>query len=231
MKAFNTSSPHIYFQTLRDIGALHILFPEVDALFGVPQPEKHHPEIDSGIHTLLVLSQAKKLTNKASEPESVLFAALCHDLGKALTPKDILPHHYGHEYKGVAPTEALANRLKVPVHIKEFAKLVAEFHTLCHKIMELRPETVIKLFNKLDVWRKPLRFFDFLLVCEADSKGRLGFEEREYPQAAYAKQLYTVANKVDVQKVIADGFEKENIRIELDKRREYAIKKFKQIKI
>ena len=231
LKAFHTSSPHIYFQTLRDIGALHILFPEVDALFGVPQPEKHHPEIDSGIHTLLVLSQAKKLTNKASEPESVLFAALCHDLGKALTPKDILPHHYGHEYKGVTTTEVLANRLKVPVHIKEFAKLVAEFHTLCHKIMELRPETVIKLFNKLDVWRKPLRFFDFLLVCEADSKGRLGFEEREYPQADYAKQLYAVANKVDVQKVIADGFEKENIRIELDKRREYAIKKFKQIKI
>ncbi|KAE9537140.1 multifunctional CCA tRNA nucleotidyl transferase/2'3'-cyclic phosphodiesterase/2'nucleotidase/phosphatase [Ursidibacter arcticus] len=228
-KAFNTPSPHIYFQTLHHIGALAILFPEVNALFGVPQPEKHHPEIDSGIHTLLVLAQAKKLADKANDPESVLFAALCHDLGKALTPKEILPHHYGHEYKGIAPTEKLASRLKVPTHSKEFAKLVAEFHTHSHKIMELRPETVIKLFNKLDVWRKPQRFFDFLLVCEADSKGRLGFEQREYPQADYAKQLYAIANQIDVQKVIADGFEKANIKTELDKRRQFAIKQFKQM--
>ncbi|MGY4675487.1 multifunctional CCA addition/repair protein [Ursidibacter arcticus] len=228
-KAFNTPSPHIYFQTLHHIGALAILFPEVNALFGVPQPEKHHPEIDSGIHTLLVLAQAKKLADKTNDPESVLFAALCHDLGKALTPKEILPHHYGHEYKGIVPTEKLASRLKVPTHSKEFAKLVAEFHTHSHKIMELRPETVIKLFNKLDVWRKPQRFFDFLLVCEADSKGRLGFEQREYPQADYAKQLYAIANQIDVQKVIADGFEKANIRTELDKRRQFAIKQFKQM--
>ncbi|KAE9540282.1 multifunctional CCA addition/repair protein [Ursidibacter maritimus] len=227
-KAFNTPSPHIYFQTLHHIGALATLFPEVNALFGVPQPEKHHPEIDSGIHTLLVLAQAKKLADKANDPESVLFAALCHDLGKALTPKEILPHHYGHEYKGIVPTEKLASRLKVPTHTKEFAKLVTEFHTHSHKIMELRPETVIKLFNKLDVWRKPQRFFDFLLVCEADSKGRLGFEQREYPQADYAKQLYSIANQIDVQKVIADGFEKANIKTELDKRRQFAIKQFKQ---
>ena len=110
-KAFATDTPHIYFQVLREVGALKVLFPEVEALFGVPQPEKHHPEIDSGVHTLMVLEQAKKLADRANDPESVLFAALCHDLGKALTPKDILPHHYGHEQKGIAPTEQLANRL------------------------------------------------------------------------------------------------------------------------
>ncbi|WP_373778257.1 multifunctional CCA addition/repair protein [Glaesserella sp.] len=228
-KAFATETPHIYFQVLRQVGALNVLFPEVDALFGVPQPEKHHPEIDSGVHTLMVVEQAKKLAVRANDPESVLFAALCHDLGKALTPKDILPHHYGHEQKGVAPTEQLANRLKVPAHTKAFAKLVTEFHTHSHKIKELRPETVVKLFNQLDVWRKPERFFDFLLVCEADTKGRLGFEKREYPQAAYAKQLYAIANQIDVQTVIKDGFEKANIRVEMDKRRCKALKMFKKI--
>lgn len=227
-KAFATDSPQIYFQVLRNVGALAVLFPEVDALFGVPQPEKHHPEIDSGVHTLLVLEQAKKLSAHANDPDSVLFAALCHDLGKALTPKDILPHHYGHEYQGVAPTATLANRLKVPTHTKDFAKLVAEFHTHSHKMAELRPETVLKLFNKLDVWRKPERFFDFLLVCEADSKGRLGFEQREYPQAELAKQYYFAASAVDVKAVIADGFQQAEIRKELDKRRWQAIKNLKQ---
>ncbi|MDO4697359.1 MAG: multifunctional CCA addition/repair protein [Pasteurellaceae bacterium] len=222
-KAFATDSPQIYFEVLREVGALKVLFPEVDALFGVPQPEKHHPEIDSGVHTLLVLEQAKKLSAQANDPESLLFAALCHDLGKALTPKEILPHHYGHEQKGVAPTQQLANRLKVPAHTKEFAKLVTEFHTHCHKIAELRPETVLKLFNRLDVWRKPERFVDFLLACKADSRGRLGFENRDYPQLELAQKLYDVANNVQVQGVIADGFEKAAIRAELDKRRQVAI--------
>lgn len=226
-KAFATENPHIYFSVLRATGALKVLFPEVDALFGVPQPEKHHPEIDSGVHTLLVLQQAKILSTQADDAEAVLFGALCHDLGKALSPKDNLPHHYGHELKGVKPTEQLANRLKAPSHVKEFAKLVAEFHTHCHKMAELRPETVIKLFNKLDVWRKPKRFFDYLLVCEADSKGRLGFETRDYPQAELAKRYYQVANAVDVQQVIAGGFEKQAIRIELDRRRILALKAIK----
>ena len=226
-KAFATDSPHVYFNILRLVGALKVLFPEVDALFSVPQPEKHHPEIDSGVHTLMVLEQAKKLADKANDPESVLFAALCHDLGKALSPKDNLPHHYGHEQKGVVPTTNLANRLKVPTQMKDFAKLVTEFHTHSHKMMELRPETVLKLFNKLDVWRKPERFYDFLLVCEADTKGRLGFEHRDYPQAEFAKALYLAASQVDVQQVIADGFANAQIRSELDKRRQAVIKQLK----
>lgn len=226
-KAFATDHPEIYFHVLRQVGALKVLFSEVDALFGVPQPEKHHPEIDSGIHTLMVLAQAKKLSANAHSPENVLFASLCHDLGKALSPKDNLPHHYGHEVHGIKPTVNLASRLKVPSETKEFAKLVTEFHTHCHKMAELRPETVIKLFNHLDVWRKPQRFFDYLLVCEADSQGRLGFESREYPQAALAKRYYETANQVDVQKVIQDGFEKQAIREELNRRRIQAVKTLK----
>lgn len=227
-KAFETENPQVYFEVLRQIGALKVLFPEVDRLFGVPQPPQHHPEIDSGVHTLMVLTQAKKLAVQAHNPLNLLFGALCHDLGKGLTDKAILPHHYGHEQRGVQPTRELANRFKVPTEVKDFAILVAEFHTHSHKMAELRPETVIKLFNSLDVWRKPQRFFDFLLVCEADSKGRLGFENRPYPQADLAKQFYQIANQVDVQSVIADGFEKAQIREELNRRRAWAIKQFKQ---
>lgn len=223
-KAFETDSPAIYFSLLREIGALAVLFPELDALFGKPQPEKHHPEIDSGVHTLMVLTQAKQFAKQAENPTALLFAALCHDLGKSLTPAEMLPHHYGHEQKGIAPARALANRLKVSDDEKSLALLVTEYHTHCHKIAELRPETVLKLFNALDVWRRPARFQDFLFACEADARGRLGFEQRAYPQAALAKRYWQAALQVDVQAVIADGFEKQAIREELNKRRIKAIR-------
>ncbi|HDL1221901.1 TPA: multifunctional CCA addition/repair protein [Mannheimia haemolytica] len=226
-KAFETDNPHVYFDILRLIGALKVLFPELDRLFGVPQPPQHHPEIDSGKHTLMVLQQAKRLAKKAENPTALLFAALCHDLGKGLTPADILPHHYGHEVKGIQPTRELANRLKIPTEIKDFALLVTEYHTHCHKMTELRPETVIKLFNSLDVWRKPNRFFDFLFACEADARGRLGFEQRNYPQPELAKKYYQAAIEIDVQQVIQDGFEKQAIREELNKRRVYAVRSIK----
>lgn len=228
-KAFNTDHPDVYFSVLKEVGALAVLFPEVDALFGIPQPEKHHPEIDAGIHTLLVLQQAVKLASKSANKEALLFAALCHDLGKALTPSDILPKHHGHEQRGIQPTQQLANRLKVPTEYKEFAKLCTEFHSHIHRIAELRPETVMKLFNRFDVWRKPERFFDFLLLCEADSKGRLGFEERDYPSTQIAQKYYQAASSVNVQQVIAEGFEKEQIRDELLRRRTLAIKRQKQL--
>ncbi|AHG79892.1 Multifunctional CCA protein [Mannheimia varigena USDA-ARS-USMARC-1388] len=227
-KAFQEESPQIYFEVLRKVGALKVLFPEFDKLFGVPQPPQHHPEIDSGVHTLMVIEQAKRLAKNAENPTALLFSALCHDLGKGLTPSDILPHHYGHEVKGIQPTRNLANRLKTPTEVKDFALLVTEYHTHCHKMAELRPETVIKLFNALDVWRKPKRFFDFLLACEADAKGRLGFENQNYSQAELTKSYYYAAMEVDVQQVIQDGFEKQAIREELNKRRIYTIKRIKQ---
>lgn len=138
-----------------------------------------------------------------------------------------MPHHYGHEVKGIQPTRELANRLKIPTEIKDFALLVTEYHTHCHKMAELRPETVIKLFNSLDVWRKPNRFFDFLFACEADARGRLGFEQRNYPQPELAKKYYQAAIEIDVQQVIQDGFEKQAIREELNKRRVYAVRSIK----
>ena len=228
-KALNEKNPEIYFETLHKTGALRVLFPEIDALYGVPNPVKHHPEVDSFIHTMLVLKQAVNLTenNPILNKSAVRFAAICHDLGKALTPQNILPHHYGHEQAGIKPTRALCKRLKVPSYFQELAELTCEFHTHIHKAFELRAETVITLFNRFDVWRKPQRFQEFLQVCLADTRGRTGFETKDYPQIDYINQLLQAANEVDVQQVIADGFEKQEIRNELTKRRILTVKQTK----
>ena len=224
-KALNEKNPEIYFETLRQIGALKVLFPELNALYGVPNPPQHHPEIDSVIHTMLVLQQAVKLTQDKPEINkgAVRFAAICHDLGKALTPKEILPHHYGHEQAGIKPTRELCKRFRVPNYYQALAELACEYHSHIHKAFELRAETIIKLFNRFDVWRKPQRFQEFLLVCLADTRGRTGFEYQEYPQIDYINVLLNVANQTDVQQVIADGFEKEGIHNELTRRRSKAI--------
>ena len=228
-KALNEKNPEIYFETLHKTGALRVLFPEIDALYGVQNPVKHHPEVDSFIHTMLVLKQAVNLTenNPILNKSAVRFAAICHDLGKALTPQNILPHHYGHEQAGIKPTRSLCKRLKVPSYFQELAELTCEFHTHIHKASELRAETVITLFNRFDVWRKPQRFQEFLQVCLADTRGRTGFENKDYPQINYLNQLLQAANEVDVQQVIADGFEKQEIRNELTKRRILAVKQTK----
>ena len=227
-KALNEPHPEIYFETLHQVGALKILLPEIAALDGVPNPAKYHPEIDSFIHTMLVLQQAVKLTENTNLNKSaVRFAAICHDLGKALTPQNILPHHYGHEQAGIKPTRTLCKRLKVPSYFQELTELTCEFHTHIHKAFELRAETVITLFNRFDVWRKPQRFQEFLQVCLADTRGRTGFENKDYPQIDYINQLLHSANEVDVQQVIADGFEKQEIRNELMKRRILAVKQTK----
>ncbi len=228
-KALNEKNPEIYFETLHKTGALSVLFPEIDALYGMPNPVKHHPEVDSFIHTMLVLEQAVNLTenNPILNKSAVRFAAICHDLGKALTPQNILPHHYGHEQAGIKPTRSLCKRLKVPSYFQELAELTCEFHTHIHKAFELRAETVITLFNRFDVWRKPQRFQEFLQVCLADTRGRTGFENKDYPQIDYINQLLRSANEVDVQQVIADGFEKQEIRNELTKRRILAVKQTK----
>ena len=228
-KALNEKNPEIYFETLHKTGALSVLFSEIDALHGVPNPVKHHPEVDSFIHTMLVLKQAVNLTenNPILNKSAVRFAAICHDLGKALTPQNILPHHYGHEQAGIKPTRSLCKRLKVPSYFQELAELTCEFHTHIHKAFELRAETVITLFNRFDVWRKSQRFQEFLQVCLADTRGRTGFENKDYPQIDYINQLLHAANEVDVQQVIADGFEKQAIKNELTKRRILAVKQTK----
>ncbi|MDO4431376.1 MAG: multifunctional CCA addition/repair protein [Lonepinella koalarum] len=224
-KALNEKNPEVYFELLRSIGALKVLMPELDALYGIPNPPQHHPEIDSFVHTMLVLQQTVLLTeNTELNKSAVRFAAICHDLGKAFSPKSILPHHYGHEQKGIRPTRELCNRFKLPTYYKELAELSCQYHTHTHKAFELRPETIIKLFNAFDVWRKPQRFLEFLTVCLADTRGRSGFEQKEYPQKEFLWQLYQTALEVDVQQVINDGFEKQQIRDELNRRRLNLIK-------
>lgn len=223
-KALAERNPEIYFEVLRQVGALGILFPEIQALYGVPNPAKYHPEIDTFVHTMLVLQQAVLLTENITEHQSaVRFAAICHDLGKALTPKEILPHHYGHERAGLKPTTQLCRRLKVPTYWQELAELTCQYHSHIHKAFELNPKTIIELFNTLDVWRKPQRFKELMLVCVADTRGRTGFEQSDYPQQNFLWQLYQTASSVDVQQIIAEGFQKEGIRNELNRRRKEAI--------
>ena len=224
-KALNEKNPEIYFETLRQVGALAVLFPELDALYGVPNPAKYHPEIDSFVHTMMVLQQATLLSEQVDcHKSAVRFAAICHDLGKAKTPKSNWPHHHGHEKLGIVPTRNLCKRLKVPSYYQQLAELTCEYHTHIHKIVELRPETVVKLFNTFDVWRKPLRFMEFLLVCFADTRGRKGFEHNQYPQQEFALTLYQAALKVDVQSIIAAGFEHKAIRDQLNRGRIFAVK-------
>ena len=224
-KALNEKNPETYFETLRQVGALALLFPELDALYGVPNPAKYHPEIDSFVHTMMVLQQATLLSEQVDcDKSAVRFAAICHDLGKAKTPKSNWPHHHGHEKLGIVPTRNLCKRLKVPSYYQQLAELTCEYHTHIHKIVELRPETVVKLFNTFDVWRKPLRFMEFLLVCFADTRGRKGFEHSQYPQQEFALTLYQAALKVDVQSIIAAGFEHKAIRDQLNRGRIFAVK-------
>lgn len=226
-KALLEKNPEIYFEVLRQVGALAVLMPELNALYGVPNPMKHHPEVDSFIHTMLVLQQAVLLSSSIKHQSAVRFATICHDLGKGITPEDLLPHHYGHEKKGIALTRKLCKRLKVPTYHQELAELTCEYHTHVHKALELRPDTILALFNRFDVWRKPERFEEFLLACLADSRGRTGFEQQAYPQKEYLWQCYRQASLIDVKQIIAEGFEKQGIREELNKRRKQAISQVK----
>ncbi|KOE70033.1 multifunctional CCA addition/repair protein [Aggregatibacter actinomycetemcomitans] len=224
-KALNEKNPEIYFEILRLVGALKVLFPELDALYGVPNPAKYHPEIDSFVHTMLVLKQATLLSEQVDcHKSAVRFAAICHDLGKAKTPKQSWPHHHGHEKLGIAPTQSLCKRLKVPGYYQQLAELTCEYHSHIHKIFELRPETIVKLFNTFDVWRKPLRFMEFLLVCFADMRGRKGFSHIAYPQQEFTIALYRAVLKVDIQSIIAAGFENKAIRDQLNRGRIFAVK-------
>lgn len=194
-KALNETSPSAFFYTLMDCGALEKIFPEIYKLFGVPQPPKYHPEIDTGVHSMMCLEQASWLSTK---PE-VRFAALVHDLGKALSPKDNLPHHYGHETKGLPVLEGLCNRLRVPNAFKSLALQVMKYHTHCHKAAELKPSTLVDLLSTLGAFKQHNQFPEFLLACEADAKGRTGLENRPYPQAAYLLAAAKTAASVDTE--------------------------------
>ena len=191
-RALGERHPDIFIDTLRSCGALAALLPEVDALFGVPQVAEHHPEVDTGVHTLMVLKQAARL----SPHTDVRFAALMHDLGKGTTPNSEWPRHIGHEKGGLKLVDAACKRLKVPTRHRELARKVCEYHAHCHRALELRGETVLKVLNATDALRNPDRFESFLLACEADARGRTGFEDREYPQADYLRKALSIAQDV-----------------------------------
>ncbi|HUW26313.1 MAG TPA: HD domain-containing protein, partial [Gallionella sp.] len=168
-----------------------------DALFGVPQPEKHHPEIDCGIHTMLVVDDAAR----HGYPLETRYAALTHDLGKATTPKNILPRHIGHELRSVELVKKLSQRLRASSECRDLALLAARYHGDIHRAMELRAETVIRLFQSADAWRRPERFALLLQACASDARGRTGHENDAYPQENYLLQLLSVARAVDAGKI------------------------------
>ena len=215
--------PHVYFDVLRDCGALAVVFPEIDALFGVPQPPEWHPEVDSGLHTMMVLEQAAKLSGEVD----VRFAALVHDLGKATTRQSELPRHHGHEARSVKLVNSLSDRLPVPRACRELGVLVAEYHAHCHRAFELRPSTILKLLQKVDAFRRPERFQKFLLACEADARGRSGFEDRDYPQAAFFERAWKEASKVTADQVANAEASGAEIGAEIDKMRLKTIKTVK----
>ena len=189
--------PSRFFTTLRDCGALKKILPEVDALFGVPQPAHYHPEIDCGIHTLMVVDDSAR-QNHVLE---VRFAALTHDLGKATTPEDTLPRHIGHEARSVDLLKAMSERLRVPGECRDLGLLVAKHHGNVHRARELRPDTIVKLFDSCDLWRKPERFAQILQACESDAHGRTGHENDAYPQAPYLLNCARAAQAVNAGEI------------------------------
>lgn len=198
-RALGEKRPSRFFEVLREVGALGRILPELDALFGVPQRPEHHPEIDTGVHTLLVLEQAARLS---SEPR-VRFAALLHDLGKGTTPQAEWPKHIGHAERSVELVRALCKRLRVPNDYRDLAVYVARFHGSMHRVSELRDATLLETLETLDVFRRPERVEQFVLACEADFRGRTGHEDRPYPQAESFRRAYAAARAVDTSGIAA----------------------------
>jgi len=220
--ALLAETPRAFFDALNACSALEVVLPEVFALRGIPQKAKWHPEIDCYLHTMMVLEQATLLSSDIA----VRFAALCHDLGKATTPKDVLPGHNGHEERGADITEALCARLRVPKKTRDLAILSARFHTHCHRAFELRATTLVKLLKSLDVIRKRERFWNFLKVCQADARGRLGFEDKEYPQATFIANAAKAFISVDTATMARSITDKSSIADEITLAQVSAIKQW-----
>jgi len=197
-RALDEARPSVFFTTLRDCGALRVLLPEVDRLFGIPQAREHHPEIDAGLHTMLVVDMAARLGGDAE----VGFAALCHDLGKGTTPAAILPRHDGHEERGLALLDGICERLRAPARFRDLARLVCRHHGDCHRLLALDADKILTLLEALDVFRRPERLAPFLLACEADSRGRTGYELTDYPQAAHLRTASDAARGIDTRALL-----------------------------
>ncbi|CAG9428204.1 multifunctional CCA addition/repair protein [Providencia alcalifaciens] len=224
-KALMSNSPQVYFEVLRECGALAVLFPEIDNLFGVPAPEKWHPEVDTGIHILMVMRVVAIL----SKDIDVRFAALCHDLGKGLTPKAVWPSHPQHGEAGIPLIIDMCERYKIPTSTKDLACLAAKYHDMIHVINKLSAADIVGIFDGLDSWRKPERIFQLSLVSEADARGRGGLENQAYPQGIFLRQSYEIAKAVAVKSIIEQGFQGAQIREELTKQRIQAVEEWLKI--
>lgn len=222
-KALGERSPSRFIEVLRDCGALERILPELDRLFGVPQPEEHHPEVDTGIHTMMVLQQACRL----SDDTEVRFAALMHDLGKGVTPESEWPNHIEHEARGADIVLDVCKRLRIPNEYRDLAERTARFHLHYHRALELKPSTVIKTLEQLDAFRKPRRFEKFLLASEADARGRPGHENNTFPQGRFFRKAYEEACKVDVSSLVEQGY---NDRALAEKIREERVRLVSAIK-
>lgn len=219
-RALCTKSPAHFFEVLQHCGALEKLFPEIDCLFGIPQPEAHHPEIDTGLHTLMSLTQAAQL----SDCPIVRFAVLTHDLGKGKTPPKDWPQHIGHEERSITLIEALSRRLRVPKDYSKLAKQVARYHTHCHRAFSLKPATLVKTLESLNAYRQHKNLNKFLVACEADARGRTGFEERPYPQAQYFIDAMLASNQIDTQALIDAGYSGKKLGDAIHQQRVRAVK-------
>lgn len=222
-RALMEDQPQVFIEVLRACGALKELLPEVDVLFGIPQPPVHHPEIDTGLHTLSVLEQAAA----HQQPLSVRWACLLHDLGKGLTPEDEWPQHIAHEYRGCRLIKAVNQRFKAPRDCQELAVLVGEYHTHSHRALELKASTLLELLQRFDVYRRPQRFEEFIAACEMDARGRLGLEQRSYPQADYLRGATAAARAVAVQPLVQQGLTGQALGDALKSERLKALKAYK----
>jgi tRNA nucleotidyltransferase (CCA-adding enzyme) len=219
-KALSERSPQVYFEVLRECGGLTDWFPEIECLWGIPNPEQWHPEIDTGIHTMMVLQQSCLL----SKDTVTRYAALCHDLGKGVTPKEMWPSHRGHEKLGVPIIDKLSKRLKVPVKYNQLAKIVSEFHLHLHRVEDLTPKTIVKVLERTDSFKKQDRFEQFLLACEADFRGRTGFETKSYPQADIMRKAQAVCETISVKEIIAEGYHGKQVGEEIHRQRVSRVK-------
>ena len=218
-RALGEPRPSAFFEVLRDCGALVRLFPEIARLWGVPQPPQHHPEIDTGVHTMMVLESAARL----SDDTRIRFAALVHDLGKGTTPPEQWPRHIAHEERSVRLVEELCARYRIPNDYRDLAVLVARHHGQVHRAEELRPGTVLELLEAADAFRRPERFEQFLRACEADSRGRTGFEDSVFTQGLYLRRALQTAQAVDAAALNKEGFSGKALGEELARRRTAAL--------
>lgn len=223
-RALMEPRPDVFIRVLRDCGALAVLLPEVDALFGVPQPPAHHPEIDTGVHVLSVLRQCAE----HDQPLTVRWACLLHDVGKGLTPESEWPRHIAHEHKGGRLIQAINQRCKAPRDCAELAMLVGEFHTHGHRALELRPSTLLELLQRFDVFRRPQRFAEFVAACEMDARGRHGLEQRDYPQAGYLLGAAEVARQVAVKPLLEKGLKGAELGEALNRERLQALRHYRE---